>query len=128
MSHAARLLAGFLLVLAACGGDQATSRAGNLRVSLFAGQADAGALLLTISGGPVEAVTAVGGQQVSFSSPAAGTTNVVVVGTLQTGDLLTIRVPDTSRAADYRAQVDQAADNVSFALLNPSSYTLTIAR
>ena len=60
-------------------------RAGELTVALFESGNNAGALLLTISGGTVESVTAPGGQQVSFFTPAAGTTRVVVLGTRRQG-------------------------------------------
>lgn len=113
-------------LLAACGGGQQPSRAGALTVALFEAGTDAGALLLTISGGTVESVTAPGGQQISYSTPAAGTTRVVVLGALQTGDLLKIQVPDTSQAAAYTARLDQVADKVTFSLLDPSVYSLSI--
>jgi hypothetical protein len=123
-----RLLAAAIGLLAACGNGSQPSRAGELTVGLFEAGNDAGAILLTISGGTVESVRAAGGQQVSYSTPAAGTTRVVVLGTLQTGDLLKIRVPDTSQVADYTARIDQVADKVTFALLDPSAYSLSVHR
>lgn len=123
-----RLLAAAIGLLAACGNGSQPSRAGELTVGLFEAGNDAGAILLTISGGTVESVRAAGGQQVSYSTPAAGTTRVVVLGTLQTGDLLKIQVPDTSQVADYTARIDQVADKVTFALLDPSAYSLSVHR
>jgi hypothetical protein len=122
------LFAAAIGLLAACGKGAEPSRAGVLTVALVEATNDAGALLLTISGGTVESVSAAGGQQVSYSTPAAGTTRVVVLGTLQTGDLLRIQVPDTSRVADYTARIDQVADKVTFALLDPSGYSLSVHR
>ena len=119
------------LGVVACGGGDGggqNSGAGDLLVSYFQGGAEPGALLLTISGGPVSDVKATGGQQVSFSSPFAGTTKVVVLGTLTNGDLLKITVPDVSRATSYTAHVDQAADKATFGLLEPGRYTLTVHR
>jgi len=123
-----RLLAAAVGLLAACGKGAEPSRAGELTVGLFEAGNDAGALLLTISGGTVESVRAAGGQQVSYSTPAVGTTRVVILGTLQTGELLKIQVPDTSRVADYAARIDQVADKVTFALLDPSAYSLSVHR
>jgi hypothetical protein len=119
--------------IAACGGGgdnggQTPTHPGDLLVSYFQGGPEPGALLLTITGGKVENVTALGGQQVSFSSPFAGTTKVVVIGTLTNGDLLRVRVPDVSQSTSYTARVDQAADKVSFALVEPGRYTLTVHR
>ena len=64
------LLAAAVGLLAACGKGAEPSRAGELTVGLFEAGNDAGALLLTISGGTVESVRAAGGQQVSYSTPA----------------------------------------------------------
>jgi len=119
-------------LLAACGGNQGPppSQAGDLIVSYFQGGPTAGALLLTISGGPVQSVTARSGQslQVSFASPAAGTTRVIVTGALSTGDILNVRVPDVSLSSDYTIHVDQVADNLTFSLIDPTTHTLTIHR
>lgn len=118
-----------LVLLSGCGdGGQPPSEAGELTVSYFQGGPSAGALLLTISGGPVESVTAINNQQVSFASPMAGTTRVIVTGSLGTGSLLRIRVPDISLASSYTVRVDQVADNVTFALIDPVPHHLTIAR
>ncbi|HEV8612798.1 MAG TPA: hypothetical protein VGQ73_04755, partial [Gemmatimonadales bacterium] len=75
-------------------GDSGQTRpvAGDLVVSYYQAGPEPGALLLTVTGGPVSSVTAVGGQQVSFASPFTGTTKVVVLGNFSTGDLLRLRV------------------------------------
>lgn len=121
-------LAGVLLLLAACGGSEPTSVAGNLTAAFFQGNSNAGAVLITISGGPVESVTGLGGsgQQVSFASAGSGTTRVVVLGGVQNGDLFRFRVPDVGQATSYTARIDQVADQATFSLLDPAAYTLTI--
>lgn len=118
-----------LVTLAAgCGdGGGTPSRAGDLTISYFQGGPSAGALLLTITGGEVENVTAANGEQVSFASPSPGTTRVVVMGNLGTGTLLRIRVPDVSLASRYVVVTDQVADKVTFALIDPVPHTLTIS-
>jgi hypothetical protein len=111
----------------ACGdGSQPPSGAGDLLVAYSSGSPDAGAMVLTITGGPVENITAVGNQQVSFATPYPTTTRVVVIGTLTTGDVLRIRVPDVSQATSYTVRADQVADNTTFALLNPAQHTFTV--
>lgn len=117
------------LSLAACGdnGGQPTNR-GDLLVTYYQGGPEPGAILLTITGGPVENVTAVGGQQVSFASSASGTTRVVVIGSFTTGDLLRLRVPDVSLSTSYAIRVEQVADNLSYALIDTVPYTFTVHR
>lgn len=123
---------GIALLLGAalgCGdGGQPPSPAGDLSISYFQGGPRAGAILFTISGGPVEQVTAENSELVSFASPAPGTTRVVVTGDLGTGTLLRVRVPDLSQAGNYTVRVDQVADRITFSLIDPGPHTLTIAR
>jgi len=117
------------LALASCGGGGGeSSNRGDLFVTYFQGGPEAGAILLTITGGPVEQVTALGGQQVSFAVPFEGTTKVVVSGNLANGEVLRLRVPDVTLSSAYHAKSDQVADKVTFALLEASSYQFTIHR
>lgn len=123
------LFIGTLVLLAGCGGDGTPpSQAGDLTVSYFQGGPAAGALLATISGGPVESVTPEHNEKVAFASPAPGVTRVVVTGDLATGIILRVRVPDVSRVSDYRVSIEQVADKVTFSLIDPASHTLTISR
>ena len=120
-----------LISLAACSGEnggQPPLQAGDLLVSYYQGGPEAGALLLTITGGPVQNVTALGGQQVGFASPFAGTTKVVITGALATGDILRLRVPDVSQSTSYAVRLEQVADKMSFALIDPTPYTFTVHR
>jgi hypothetical protein len=121
-----------LALLASCGGDKGgpPSPAGDLVISYFQGGPEAGAMLLTITGGPVESVTARSGLglTVSHATPSTGTTKVIVTGTIRTGDILNIRVPDVTLFADYVVRVDQVADNLTFSLIDPQVHTLTIHR
>lgn len=130
MSRTARLALTALLSLSAvtgCG-DQGASGAGDLTVSFFQATPDAGALLLTVSGGPVQDVTPVGGQQVSFAGAGPNTTRIVVTGALATGQLLRLRVPEVGQVASYSVRVVQVAHKTTFALLDPSKYTMSVAR
>lgn len=122
------IAAALLLSLSAVGcGDssQTPSGAGDLFVA-YTGNGQAAAILLTISGGPVESVSAVGTQQVSSTSPYANTTKVVILGEAGNGDLLKIHVPDVSAVTQYSVVVDQVADNTSFALIDPTRHTFSV--
>jgi hypothetical protein len=125
----------FLLAAAAaaCGGGSGGPAGGGvqpgiLTASLTVASGTPGALLLTITGGRVTSVSPVnpGAVQVSFASQIPGITRVMVTGALQTGDLLTITVPDITSFSGYAVRVDQAADNLTFALIDPAPYTLVI--
>jgi hypothetical protein len=120
-----RLIAVAVLLAAGCGDSNTPSGAGDLFVS-YSGTGEAGAILLTISGGPVESVAATGGQQVSSTSPYANTTKVIVLGEVGNGDLLRIRVPDVSKVTQYAVRADQVADKTSFALLDPTRHTFSV--
>ena len=124
-----QLAFGLAAILAGCGDTpQGPSGEGDLLVAYHAGNPDAGALVLTISGGPVESVTGLGSQQVSFSSPQPGTTRVVVIGEAQSGDLLRLRVPDVSGVAGYTVRADQVADKTTYALIDPARHTFSVHR
>ena len=130
MTIPARLgVAAVVALLCACGGDsgQPPSRAGDLLVSYTRVDGPAaGAIMLTISGGEVQNVTPVNGQQVSFAVVAPGTTRVIVTAPLTTGDILRIRVPDVTLSTNYSAHAEQVADQVTFALLDPPAHTFLI--
>jgi hypothetical protein len=132
MTRLTRLLgAATFSLLASCGGGSDGGGppgpvAGDLTISYFQGVSEAGALLITISGGPVLSTTALGGQQISYASPYAGTTRIIVAGTLATGDLFKIHVPDLAASTSYTASILQVADKVTFALIEVASYSLTI--
>lgn len=131
LSALCRWGAGALLLAGACGGDDFAkpSGEGELLVSYDQVGANAGALLLSITGGPVDSVRAVNPstELVEFSSPYPGTTLVVVTGELGIGALLRLRVPDVSQASHYSVEVLEVADKVTFSLIERSSHHLTIS-
>lgn len=119
-----------LLALAACGGTEdggggTKPVAGELTFTLstpFVGQD--GALLIRVVG-QIDTITVLGGHKMAFSR--TGTlTRAVITGTIEAGDLVRIRVPDVSLAANYGAFVEQAAARSSYILLDPSEYRLTL--
>lgn len=122
---------GFVALLASCGNEgPPPSQAGDLIVSYVQAGPEVGAMLLTITGGVVQGVTARSGQAltVSFASPSPGTTKVIVTGDISTGDILNVRVPDLSLSAGYVVRVDQVADDLTFSLIDPALHTLSIRR
>jgi len=126
------VLAASLLVVG-CGGKDGgvpPSPAGDLVVTYFRGGAQAGAILLTVTGGAVQSASPLPGSavQVSYHVVIPGTTRILVSGNLVTGDLFRVRVADTTLATSYIARPDQIADNVTFALIDPVGHTFTVHR
>ncbi len=128
--YAALVLAGAL----GCGGDAPSPTAptgpvaGVLKVSLVTPNADDGAVLFTISGGPVSSVeTASPSFQVYAAIPDTNTARVLVTGDLVAGTVALLHVADTRRAASYRATIAQAASRSSFAQQVLTGYSLRVA-
>ena len=127
-------LAGMLLLAAAAAacGDTASAPDGtgggassSMALVLDAPDERTGALLLSISGGPVDSVVGVDGMSVT-AEIAAGETQLVIVGSLpRSGVAARVYVPQGA-AADYRAVVLQAADAVSYQRRAPSAYHATL--
>lgn len=110
--------------MAACANDN-TPRAGALAVSLVRGGANDGALLVTVSGGPVTGVTVGAGYQQVVNADAAGT-HIMVIGDLTTGAIATLTIPDRSQASRYTVTLDQVADRTTFGLIDPAQDSVSI--
>jgi hypothetical protein len=50
----------------------------------------------------------------------------MIVGSVTSGVLATLHVPDVSRASAYVVTVEQVADRDSFGLLDPARYQVTV--
>ena len=122
---------GVLVLLAAvgCGGGDGGTvgpTAGVFKVVLTTPNADDGALLLTVAGGPVTAVEPAAQYQVLTAQPDSLTTRVLVTGNIAAGEVLRLQVPDTRRLSAYRASLAQAASRATFAQQALTSYSLAI--
>lgn len=115
-----------VLVVAACGGDTATTPIpGTLSLRLHTPNSNDGALVVVVSGGPVNGVRPVGGLELARQSDGAGT-HLMLVGDLAEGVVATVDIPDISRASAYVATLEQVADRTSFSLLDAAAYQVTI--
>ncbi|HJP57693.1 MAG TPA: hypothetical protein VJ847_11785 [Gemmatimonadales bacterium] len=127
----ARLAAALAAAALACGGDHGTEPSGPvpgvLTLELVTPRSDDGAILLTVSGGPVASIEAAGsGYQLFSVIPDTLTARVLVTGDLAAGALLRLHVADTRRAAAYRASVAQAASRDTFAQQPLAGYALRV--
>jgi hypothetical protein len=122
LGHAAftvTLLAG----LVGCSHDNIGPTAGTLNVTLTSPNTDDGAVLFTISGGPVDSLTAPG-QQVYTSRLDSNTLRVILIGQLEAGTVAQMYLPDVRLASNYSATVNQAAARTSYAQRNPAAYSV----
>ncbi|MES2125043.1 MAG: hypothetical protein V4503_10200 [Gemmatimonadota bacterium] len=117
---------GVLALLVACGGETtAPPTPGTIVLSLGSPGVNDGAIVVVVSGGPVNVVHPAGDLELARQSDGSGT-HLMLVGDVAEGVLATIEVPDISRASAYVATVEQVADRTTFALLDPAPYHVTI--
>lgn len=115
-----------LLLLPACSGGYTGPVSGMLNLSLSSTEGDEGAMLFTVTGGPVDSVEAVG-PGVYSARINASSMRVVVTGDLSSGIIARIRIPDERQASLYTAAVGQVALRSTYALREPAGYTITLA-
>jgi hypothetical protein len=120
------VLFGTLSIAAGCSHDSNEPTAGTLKLNLATPNTDDGAVLFTISGGPVDSVAAAG-HQVYSALLDANTLRVVVMGDVGSGLLATIYIADTRLASGYSATVNQVAARGSYAQRDPASYSLSVS-
>jgi hypothetical protein len=122
-----RLGACALLGLAGCGGgsDLSAPLSGPLDLVLDTPAEDDGIVLVEISGGAVDSVTALG-YRTEASRDATTPLRVVVSGALADGKLARIWVPDRTRASDYSASVVEAAARHTYELRGVADYRVTV--
>ncbi len=100
-----------------------------LRVELSTPNSGAdGAILLTITG-PAALTSATAGSDLRvFGSPSGGsTTRFALTGVLKGGTIVTIDVPDVTKAREYRATIEAVAAS-DFQLRPLTGYSLTVTR
>jgi len=129
MSRVWRYLVLLLLAAtAACGDSHGPSKPvpGILRVVLTTPNPDDGAVLLTLTAPAAPTVlTAAAGLRLFQSGQPGTTTTVALTGPLQGGTILMLQVPDTRKAKQYRATLQQVSSS-GFQLRNLSGYRLKV--
>jgi hypothetical protein len=95
-------------------------------VSFTTSATDDGAVLFTVSGGPVDSVEAPGYRL--YTAQTSGTSmRVVVAGELRAGAIARIHIADGRKLSHYSATIDQVAARGSYAQRDPVSYSLVVA-
>ena len=120
------------LAAGACSKDGPTGpSAGALSLSLTTPNADDGAVLLAVSGGPVDSITAAGGNKVyggAAAAPAGTPLRVIVRGDLAAGTIARVWVPDVGAVGAYRVAVEQAAARATYQQRAVAGYAGTVVR
>ena len=99
---------------------------GFVNVTLATPNSNDGALLLTVSGGPIDSLTASAGT-IFFASTGTNTFRVMVAGTIGDGPVVRFWMPDRRNVAQYVATLQQAAVRSTYEQQDISGYSLSIA-
>jgi hypothetical protein len=116
-----------LVVLVLCWGcsNSTGPTAGVLSMTFSAQHANEGAVLLVVSGGPVDSVESVG-YPVYSARLGGDTLKLIVTGQLSSGAVARIHIPDTRQASSYNARVAQVAARGTYALQDLAGYAVTL--
>jgi hypothetical protein len=121
------LLLATLLGATACGGgsDLSAPLSGPLDLAIRTPSDDDGIVLVEVTGGTVDSVTALG-YRTEASSVGTAPLRIVVSGALRDGKLVRIWVPDRTRASDYSATVVEAAARTTYQLQDVADYRIDV--
>ena len=113
------------LLLAACSNSTGPT-AGILNVTVTSPHQDDGGILLSVYGGPVDSVEAVG--YPIHSTHAADTVKMIVTGNLTSGVIARVHIPDSRQASRYAVHIKQVAARQTYAQRDPAGYAVVLAR
>ncbi len=130
MNNPAQLLAALtatVILLSGCSSDSAAPVAATLEVSFATASTDDGAVLFTVSGGPIDSVEAPAGYRLYSAETSPTSLRVVVAGDLRAGTIARIHIADGRKLSQYSATIDQVAARGSYVQRDPVSYSLQVA-
>ena len=142
-NHVARVVPiALVALLAACGSaagptdptpvpaptPQPAAQAGWLTIEFATPRADDGAVQFGISGPGIDSVRAATPFQGVGGTVNTNTAFMVVTGTLRSGTVARIHVPDVNRAAQYVATVQAVAQKGSYQLQATTGYGVAVTR
>jgi hypothetical protein len=131
--QAAPLIALLALLAGACSSDAATAPAGPpaptggwLTVQLSTPRTDDGAVQLSVAGPAIDSIAIIGYDGFATHTTTGG--DLVATGTIVSGDLARIHVPDLARTTEYQVVVTAAAARDTYALQQLSGYRAVLVR
>ena len=120
-----------VVILASCGEElppgppPPPSGPGFLRVLLQTPRSNDGALLITLSGGPLDSLR-VSGTTLLTAPPGVNDQQLIIAGDVRAGVVLRFWVPERTNVANYRAVLNQVATRADFIQQTLTGYSLTI--
>ena len=111
-----------------CGGGTEPTQptAGPLDLVLSTPNNGDGAILLTVSGGAIDSVSAAVGYTI-YPARASGTSfRVVVTGAITNGTIARVHVPNTALAGSYTVTISDVAEAGTYALRNLAGYSVDV--
>jgi len=133
MSWSSPRISGMLVVLSLVGGSllsgcshQPSGPDGAVvQLKLSSAYSDDGGLFLTVAGGRVDSVDAPG-LTVYSHRPDPSTLEIILTGSLVSGTVARLWLPDERQIPRYSARVNQAAARGSYIQRDPTTYRLTV--
>jgi hypothetical protein len=110
----------------ACSSESAGPTAATMDVKFVTAASDDGAVLFTVTGGPVVSVEAPG-YRLYTAQGSPGMLRVVVAGNLRGGTIARIHIADERKLSQYSATIEQVAARGSYAQRDPVSYSLSVS-
>lgn len=105
-------------------GPAAPSGPGAVELRLTVPQDGEGALVIAVSGGPLDSVSAAG-WEIAWLESGPNTYGVLLSGALRDGATLELWVPDRAQAAAYVATVTQAVTSDTYQRGDVAGYAIT---
>lgn len=110
-----------------CSDDPSAPVAATLSLDFVTPVSEDGAVLFTISGGPVDSVAAPA-HHLYTARVDATTLRVILVGNISSGTLGRLYLSDERRISQYSASVNQVAARESYQQRDPAAYRLALVR
>jgi hypothetical protein len=110
-----------------CSDDPSAPVAATLSLDFVTPASEDGAVLFTISGGPVDSVAAPA-HRLYTTRVDASTLRVILVGNISSGTLGRLYLSDERRIPQYSASVNQVAARESYHQRDPATYHLALVR